>query len=117
MFFQFLRFCLIFLTILIGGCAKKDPTTGEIENIVEETIYDYPPVENVVKNIVSVEEIIPDVDVIPDSNTLIAEPVEIISETILESSDTEIIDSNETYFVLQLVWNRTEPILCILCFL
>ena len=33
MFFQFLRFCLIFLTILIGSCAKKDSTTGEIENI------------------------------------------------------------------------------------
>ena len=29
----------------------------------------------------------------------------------------KIIDSNETYFVLQLVWNRKEPILCILCFL
>ena len=80
---------------------------GEIENIVEETIYDYPPVENVVKNIVSVEEIIPDVDVIPDSNTLIAEPVEIISETILESSDTEIIDSNEN--IMQFGLNN-EPI-------
>ena len=26
----------------------------------------------------------------------------------------KIIDSNETHFVLQLVWNRTEPILCTL---
>ena len=74
---------------------------GEIENIAEETIFDYPPEQNVEENPVIVEEVETISEIIPETTEEVASPI---------IEEFPIIDVNENELLFGTNVESTNPL-------